>query len=895
MGVKAVTWWRSSWAFGAWVVGVVLALHAATDAIGRLDRQFYDLTRSARPHQGADRVALIAVDEASIGSLGPWPWPRDTYARLIDKLAQARPKVVVLAVPFLEPQFAPGLVYLQQMKALLSQAHIPAPLPSTTPSAAPVLAPLADGTRLGSDALQQQLADLVHAAEVASDGDARLARSLQQSGNVLLAANATPVADATDAPQATSPTAPGVPQRALPAFILNSALEKPATLAWREVQLQFPIERLGTAAAGVGHVSGWPDADGVLRSEPLLLTSHGQVLPSLALLAAAHSLNLTAADIRLAAGPVLHLDRLRLATSASGAVLPQFFGAASGQPAFAADSFAEVLSGKIAAAKYADKVVMIGVTAPGVGHLLAVPGNPAMPSLQVLAGTTSDILQSQLAHEPPWAPWVFWVSTALAAAFVVWGLPALSAFASASLSVALVLSVLALEFWGLVAMGWWLQLVLPATLLLLGCTAHLLRRVVLARAPKPSATTESAQTDRMMGLALQGQGQLDMAFERFSRLPMHAALAPDLYFLAMDFERQQRFDKAQAVYAHIMQFDDAYKDVKDRWVRAQVLAGNADPAERLVHPLHKPLDGHLEKITLGRYEIDKELGKGAMGLVYLGTDPKIGRQVALKTMALGQEFEGHELVDARERFFREAKAAGRLQHPNIVTIFDAGEAHDLAYIAMEYIPGRDLQHHCTRGHLLPVPLVLSVVARVAQALAYAHNLGVIHRDIKPSNVMFDSVTDTVKVTDFGIARITDGNKTRTGIVMGTPSYMSPEQLTAMALDGRSDLYSLGIMLFQLLAGVLPFKADSMAELMSKIAKQVAPDIRQVRPELPQAIADIVARLLRKSPQDRYQDGAVLAADLSADTGPRPQGQTVPVGAAPRRPGPMTAGSIDLER
>jgi serine/threonine-protein kinase len=235
-------------------------------------------------------------------------------------------------------------------------------------------------------------------------------------------------------------------------------------------------------------------------------------------------------------------------------------------------------------------------------------------------------------------------------------------------------------------------------------------------------------------------------------------------------------------------------------------------------------------------------------------------------MALDQEFDGLGLVDARERFFREAKAAGRLQHPNIVTIFDVGEERGLAFIAMEYLQGQDLQQSCKRNALMPERRVVSIVARVAQALAYAHRLQVIHRDIKPGNVMYDISTDTVKVTDFGIARITDGNRTRTGVVMGTPSYMSPEQLAGLPLDGRSDLYALGIMTFQLLTGVLPFRADSMAELMSKIATEQAPDLRQLRPELPEDLALIVARLLRKSAPDRYQDGDALAADLAKYTG-----------------------------
>ena len=268
-----------------------------------------------------------------------------------------------------------------------------------------------------------------------------------------------------------------------------------------------------------------------------------------------------------------------------------------------------------------------------------------------------------------------------------------------------------------------------------------------------------------------------------------------------------------------------------------------------------------DRSSLGRYRIDRQLGRGAMGAVYLGHDPKIGRQVAIKTMALVQEFDGADLAEARARFFREAETAGRLQHPDIVTIFDAGEDQDLAYIAMEFLKGHDLQRHTLAADLLPVPQVLRIVARVADALAYPHSQGVVHRDIKPANVMIDLDDDSVKVTDFGIARITDSSRTRTGMVLGTPSFMSPEQMAGRRVDGRSDLYSLGVMLFQLLTGRLPHHADSMAKLMYQIANEPAIDVRRLRPELPEALANVVALALEKRPEVRYADGRQLAEDL----------------------------------
>jgi serine/threonine-protein kinase len=335
--------------------------------------------------------------------------------------------------------------------------------------------------------------------------------------------------------------------------------------------------------------------------------------------------------------------------------------------------------------------------------------------------------------------------------------------------------------------------------------------------------------------------------------------------LALDFERKRQFNKAEAVYEYMATLDKSYKGLEAKLNRAKNLSETVILGGGGAHPGGTMLldGGGVEKPMLGRYQVEKELGKGAMGVVYLGKDPKIGRVVAIKTMALSNEFEGEELNDARERFFREAETAGRLQHQNIVTIFDAGEEHDLAYIAMEFLKGRDLVDYCKDGNLLPMNKVVSIVARVSEALAYAHRANVVHRDIKPANIMYELDTDTVKVTDFGIARITDSSKTKTGLVLGTPSFMSPEQIAGKKVDGRSDLYSLGVMLFQMLAGVLPFRGDSMAELMYKIANEPAPDIRIIRKEIPERLAAVVAKSVAKKPEERYQDGDLFAADLKA--------------------------------
>lgn len=824
---KVGVFWRADWFVGIVAVLAVIVLHVATDFIGTLERRFYDFASTSTSRQPSDRIAVIAIDDQSIANLGRWPWPRDMHAKLIDQLAAAKAKTIVHTAFFFEPQVDPGLVFIRKMKAAL-------------------------GSESEAAAGHEQLSTLIAEAEVALDTDAVLVSSLKNAGNVLL-----PSVFVLGEQQ-------GNPDTPLPDFALRSALEDPERFSVSAVRGQQPIASLGNVTAGVGHLNQILDVDGAVRQEPLLVNYDGKAVPSMALLAAIKSLNLSSADVRLRVGDaVVQIGKLRIKTDDSALMLPQFYKGRDGRSAFAVDSFYDVLSGKIPASKYAGKIVVIGATAAGVGVQFPVPGNPALSPAETIAHITSSILSEHFIVQPRWGVWVTLLLLVLVAVYVVFALPRLSAGMAASATAVIFVALLAFEFGLLSVAATWLKLVFLASMLVVGHLTLTTKRFLVTEAGKVRADEDSAETNRMMGLALQGQGQLDMAFDRFRRVPMNEAVMGNLYNLALDFERKRQFNKAQAVYEHMAAFDENYKDVKAKLNRAKNLSDTVILGGGTGHAGGTMLldGGGVEKPMLGRYQVEKELGKGAMGIVYLGKDPKIGRVVAIKTMALSQEFSGDELVDARERFFREAETAGRLQHQNIVTIFDAGEEHDLAYIAMEFLKGRDLVEYCKQGQLLAVPVVLSIVARVAEALAYAHKQNVVHRDIKPANIMYEAESDTVKVTDFGIARITDSSKTKTGLVLGTPSFMSPEQLAGKKVDGRSDLYSLGVMLFQMLAGVLPFRGDSMSELMYKIANENAPDVRIIRPELPQALADVLALSLSKRPETRYQTGEQFAAEL----------------------------------
>jgi len=332
-------------------------------------------------------------------------------------------------------------------------------------------------------------------------------------------------------------------------------------------------------------------------------------------------------------------------------------------------------------------------------------------------------------------------------------------------------------------------------------------------------------------------GRLEPAFAEFRRCLPSETMATIMYKLSLAFETQAKPERAEAVL---------------EWMK-RTHGAPESPSKK------QKISGAPQR--LGRYVIEKRIGRGAMGAVYLARDPRINRPVALKAIAIEKEFEDEELKEARLRFYREAESAGRLQHPNIITVFDAGEDQGLAYIAMEYVPGIPLKQFTDPKRLLAPKRALELCASTADALDYAHNQGVIHRDIKPANLMYNPKEGTLKITDFGVARMTDNNATKTGIVLGTPMYMSPEQLGAEELQGHSDLFSLGVTLYELLAGEVPFHATNIAVLMTKITTEEAAPISQKRAGIPPSVDSVLAKAMAKRPQDRFSCGAEMAIAL----------------------------------
>ncbi len=273
------------------------------------------------------------------------------------------------------------------------------------------------------------------------------------------------------------------------------------------------------------------------------------------------------------------------------------------------------------------------------------------------------------------------------------------------------------------------------------------------------------------------------------------------------------------------------------------------------------------QFKLGRYEIAAEIGHGAMGTVYKAHDPLIERTVALKTIRLDLSHQAHQVFE--ERFYREAKSAGRLNHPNIVTIYDVGETDGSAYIAMEYLEGESLDMLLDNHIHLSIERIAHITLQIANGLAYAHQHGIIHRDIKPANIILMRSGRIVKITDFGIAQIPTSEKTGDGTLLGSPRYMSPEQVQSKVVDGRSDVFSLGIVLYEMLTGHPPFTGDDLSTILYNIMNFEPAPPSSINEGVPEPFDRIVMRALSKRPAERYQSARDLAADLRALRGVTP--------------------------
>ncbi len=574
------------------------------------------------------------------------------------------------------------------------------------------------------------------------------------------------------------------------------------------------------------------------------------------------SLGLKLSKIKFDSTFSITLGNRTISTDPGLRVYPRYYQNNNGKPAFKTHSFHEIYNHRIHGRTFRNKDVLIGITAPSLVAPLATSSGENMAPVIASAHVISNLLHNDNFKVPSLGIWIQLAAFLLVACYLMFVLPKFRLITGIITSTMLLFILINTHILVLMAISTlWIPLMAPIAALFVGSLTLAAKQKLDEKHQRIEA--DLFESNRVLGQNLQTQGRLDQAFEKYRKCHVNEALLNQLYNLGLDYERRRQFAKAEMVFQHIKNNKANYRDVKKRTEKNQQMqtmvvlpkGGSTEQGTLIL------TDNGVQKPMLGRYQVDKEIGRGAMGLVYLGKDPKIGRTVAIKTMAFSQEFEEDALERIKKRFFREAEAAGRLNHPNIVTIYDVGEEQELAYIAMDYLKGKDLSEYRTAKTLLPLDKVLNIAIDVADALDYAHKQNVVHRDIKPHNIVYDLETTTTKVTDFGVACLIDASSTKTGTMLGSPSYMSPEQACGKKVDGRSDLFSLGVTLYQLATGKLPFVSESLAALTYMIANDRHPDIRKLLPDAPPCLYTIINKSLHKKVENRYQSGAQMASAL----------------------------------
>lgn len=788
--------------------------------IETIELKSYDLRMKFFPQNNpGEEIAIVAIDDESIARLGRWPWPRTRIAEVIKKISDAGARVIGLNILFSEPEEASGLTAIDTLEKKFSEFGFA-------------------NVQGGQDFLaevEQLKADL--------NRDEKLALSLEASHNVIL-----PIAfDFTTGMQKT------LGAGEIPEIITRTAINSspvPVPTAYRMI---WPIPRLSIAAKDFGHINRLPDPDGISRYDMLVVNYGDRFYPSFPISVTANFLGLSKEDIQITSDGEMFMAGQILPVNFNMQMLINYYGPPKTFPNY---SFYDVLNDKIDPAAFKNKIVLIGSTGLGLADIEATPIAPVFPGIERQATVIANILNRDFISKPIWADIFTLGMTIFLGVLTSFLLPKLGAKMGAYVGsglVAVYTSAIILAY----SYGIYLNIIYPTLVLMFNYIAIVSKRYLMVERQKDFAEKESDEEKKMLGLTFQGKGMLDLAFEKFKSIRIiNDEITDALYNLGLDFERKRMAAKAVSVYEHIAKTGKKYKDIADRIQKLTTVAatgiwkGAKSAAEGTAI-----IEG-MEKPTIGRYEIVEELGRGAMGIVYKGIDPTMKREVAIKTVNFN-EVDADTIQSVKERFFREAESAGKLTHPGIVTIYDVGDESDLAYIAMEFLRGKTLETWCKKTGLLPPKTTLNIAGQLCESLEYAHKNGIVHRDIKPANIMVLAKGE-IKITDFGIARIQSSSQTKTGVIMGTPSYMSPEQLAGKKVDGRSDLFSLGVILYELLTGEKPFNGDSITAIMYQIANMPPLPLNEHKPDLPPILQKLIDKALAKDMADRFQTGKEFA-------------------------------------
>jgi len=771
-----------------------------------------------------DEIVLINIDDKSLTSIGPWPWPRQLLAEMIDRLKDYNVKVIGLNIPLQGRELNQGLTEIKTFREKfdanpLAQKDIP----------------LKSWVLKNLDQIEKTL-----------DNDRRLTNSIEQSNNVVLLLSRSPDSINNKMNREGSSV---LSKNFLTSVKISSAHKEKITLD----NVMLPFMDISMRSSGVGYEIQPADKIMEGRSHPILLCYNGSPLPSFPLRLAIAYYDKQPREI-IADETRINLKEKTLPLI-NGEMLVNF---ADSQQDFTSFSFADLLNGKDVNQLLAGKIAIIGFN-----HIDArtfnTPISPNMKEQELTANILATILSGSAIARPSYLLYIEMALILILGLFSSVLLPRKTFLFQLIWTVVLIAITLTAGIALLSIKGIWFK---PAYVVCF-LTAAFIFSFFINILSSEKFSKEAYEASKLLGLSFQNQGLLDLAMDKFRKLPLNNETKDLIYNLGLEFEKKQDITNAISVFEYINK-GKGFRDLNARISRLRSSDNDSIPGS---HDSSGETDIALDSDTgmrskVGRYEILGELGKGSMGIVYKAQDPKINRLVAIKTIRFSDEFDEDVIQEIKERFFREAEIAGQLSHPSIVTIHDVGEDRDLTYMAMEFLEGEDLDKFVVKENLPPFRKVLDIVTRVAEALDFAHNAEVIHRDIKPANVMLLN-SGQVKVTDFGIAKAISSSRTKTGVILGTPNYMSPEQIMGQKIDSKSDIFSLGVLFFQLITGELPFHGENLSNLLYQITQVEHPSPKRFNPKIPKICEKILNKALAKNPAKRFNTAGEFAKIVKA--------------------------------
>ena len=783
-----------------------------------------DLPRS----MGENKIAIVNIDEKSLNQLGPWPWPRSLIAEMIRILKANGAKLIGLDLVFSQKEQNQGLKEVKELYEAISQQQ------ETT----------------GEKASYVWVLEKLKRIEENLDNDKKLSQTVKESGNIIL-----PVVGKFGQydTELVIPNDSFLDENSLKATSVGGKLEQYVSVN----QLTTPFPELSENSRGIGHINLPPDEVMAGQVHLPFINYRGHIIPSMPILLALDYLNKYPEQV-VVQSESIKLDK-QIIPMTKGEIFVKFKG---GRKSFPYYSFVDILKVKKVPAVFDGKIVLIGFTAEDGGVSINTPVDPKMPRVELTANIIEGFINGRYLKRPEAMPYIEALLILVLGLLSCFFFPKLDYFSRTAVLGAMLFGIFITGLILFMSLNIWFKVVYICFSLVTIYVVFLVKETVISQKTLALSSKESFETNRMLGLSLQSQGLLDLAFEKLRKCPLDDDMKDVLYNLGLDFERKRMINKAITVYEYIVQEGEVFRDLDARIPKLRKFAGDLPLGKHRRKDEGKLVisDDLDTKPTVGRYEILEELGQGAMGVVYKGKDPKINRLVAIKTIRFSDDFEEQQAKEVKEHFFKEAELAGRLSHPSIISVHDVGEDYDLTYMAMELLEGEDLERFCEKDSLLPLRNVLDIIAETADALDYAYTQGVIHRDIKPGNIMLLK-NGHIKVTDFGIAKAVSSSQTRTGIILGTPNYMSPEQINGMEIDGRSDIFSLGIVFFQLLTGQLPFGGKTLTELFYQITQAKHPSPRQINPKVIRPCEQLIDKALAKDPDQRFQRASNFARYL----------------------------------